>query len=588
MFFKFLLKKRSINVKNIEKMNKKLFKILTSVACGLGIISSIPFTTTSCGCSSSQDDVVPSNVLPYKVYKIQNNVLIGFTDEFLANPTAYDMCDTMEIPARVTSINDNAFINNKYATIIPPFITKLTFAEGSKCSSIGNHTFQRAGLTSIHLSNCTNLQTIGTNAFNSCSALTYVTSPISLKEIDAYAFSDCPLLNSVDFSNATNLSLIEECVFQDCSALSSIDLSNCTKLSSIGELAFSKSGLTSVTFPNSLETIGKGAFGNCSALTSISLPTNLSTITYALFVNCSTLSSVVFPTNLETIESNAFWGCSSLTSVKFPSSLSTIGENVFYDCSKLDIIEWNSWNGNVSLDSASFSGVCPDGGVINIKNPVNGHGSVELLQHLKSYGGLPQTWGAALPESVYNIGDDNGILYGFTEEFLDNPSAYSGCNCMLIPARVTTINTGAFLSVSTQKIPSFIKKLIFEEESKCTSIGINAFHDCSSLTTIDLLNCVNLLSLESQAFGGTSALKSISLPSSLTVIHNGMFARCTSLNYIAWDISDDYQTSVSIDHNTFFNMSSSGKVKSLNPSVTSEELLNWLKLNELPAGWTAA
>ncbi len=33
-------------------MNKKLIKVITSIACGLGVATSIPFATTSCGCSS--------------------------------------------------------------------------------------------------------------------------------------------------------------------------------------------------------------------------------------------------------------------------------------------------------------------------------------------------------------------------------------------------------------------------------------------------------------------------------------------------------------------------------------------------------
>ena len=52
--------------------------------------------------------------LPYEVYEIDaNNVLIGFTEEFLANPSAYDMCDTMQIPSRVISVADKAFITKK-------------------------------------------------------------------------------------------------------------------------------------------------------------------------------------------------------------------------------------------------------------------------------------------------------------------------------------------------------------------------------------------------------------------------------------------------------------------------------------------
>ena len=90
-------------------MNKKLLKSIICAASGVGVATSIPFAATSCGCSS-KDDVIPPNALPYEVYEIDaNNVLIGFTEEFLANPSAYDMCDTMQIPSRVISVADRAF-----------------------------------------------------------------------------------------------------------------------------------------------------------------------------------------------------------------------------------------------------------------------------------------------------------------------------------------------------------------------------------------------------------------------------------------------------------------------------------------------
>ncbi len=375
--------------------------------------------------------------LPYEVYEIDaNNVLIGFTEEFLANPSAYDMCDTMQIPSRVISVADKAFITKKNTTSIPPFITKLTFAEGSKCSSIGGSAFKGAKLISLIF-------------------------PNSLKEIDSFAFIECSLLNYVDFSNATNLSSIGDYVFESCYALRSIN----------------------------------------------------------------------FPRNLNSIGGLAFSGCSSLTFVSFPSNLSTIGEDVFYDCSKLDTIEWNSWNGNVSLDYTSFSGVCPDGGVINIKNPVNGHDSVELLQHLKSNGELPQTWGAALPESVYNIGDDNGVLYGFTEEFLANPSPYSGCNYMLIPANVTSIADKAFYANRSSTIPSFITNLTFVEGSVCSTIGVDAFYK-SSLTTIKFNNTLQTIGLD--AFADCSKLASVDFPSSLQSIGEWAFTKDYALTSISF------------------------------------------------------
>ncbi|MDE6477442.1 MAG: leucine-rich repeat domain-containing protein [Mycoplasmoidaceae bacterium] len=148
-------------------MNKKLIKTIASITCGLGIVGSIPFASTSCGCSSEK-----INSLTQSVYDIDQTTyeLKGFKDDFLNNPDSeiyqdnFKDCDTMIIPAKVTSIAINAFFTYNYQTqrvetTIPEFITKLTFAKNSKCSLIG------AG------------------SFSNCSSLTSITFPSSLTYI---------------------------------------------------------------------------------------------------------------------------------------------------------------------------------------------------------------------------------------------------------------------------------------------------------------------------------------------------------------------------------------------------------------------
>ena len=127
---------------------------------------------------------------------------------------------------------------------------------------------------------------------------------------------------------------------------------------------FYDSGITSVTFPSSLTSIGSYAFSYCSGLTSISLPSSLTSIGYAAFSSCSGLTgelnlggctsltrigSSAFSgcsglkgelnlggcTSLTSIGNSAFWDCSGLTSISLPSSLTRIGISAFWDCSGL-------------------------------------------------------------------------------------------------------------------------------------------------------------------------------------------------------------------------------------------------------------
>ena len=55
------------------------------------------------------------------------------------------------------------------------------------------------------------------------------------------------------------------------------------------------SGLTSVTIPNSVTSIGNWAFYECSGLTSVTIPNSVISIGVAAFDNCSSLQSIIIP-----------------------------------------------------------------------------------------------------------------------------------------------------------------------------------------------------------------------------------------------------------------------------------------------------
>ena len=615
---------------------------------------------------------LPAPELPDDVYIIENNVLKGFTSAFLANPSAYRLCDTMEIPANVTSIEEGAFIDDltleQPSSTIPSFITKLTFAEGSNCSTIGSYVFGLSPLTSATLpdglttigdsafaySKITSvifpsaLTNVGEHTFDSCESLASVKFSRSLKTIGNYCFENCPLLTEVDLLNSRNLTsigdyafnfdssltsvsfpssllTIGENTFQNCSALTSVILTNAINLQSIGIYAFQNClSLRSIDFTKStnLSYIGPFAFRDCSTLSSVVLPTNLETISNSCFAGCSSLTSVTFPSHLSRIEMYAFNGCSSLTSVSFPKDLLTVESSAFNDCSNLNSITWDAWNGNTNLQLTSFSGVCQDGGTVTVTNPSGEYDSRALLNYLLSNGGLPESWritGPELPESVYNI-DDNGVLLGF-KAGVDLNKYKDTCDTMKIPARVTSINEKAFYTSPESTIPSFIKKLTFAEGSNCSTIGGYAFYKCQSLTDVklpnnlktihsfvfndctslktinlpqsltslddysfmrtglisaDLSNCVNLTSIGSYSFSENQSLTSVILPRKLNYIGGYAFSENPLLNYIAWDIPSSFAVTIN-SRWCFDENATTGKVESLNSSVSSQNLLDWLK-----------
>ena len=66
---------------------------------------------------------------------------------------------------------------------------------------------------------------------------------------------------------------------------------------------------TNYTIPNSVTTIGEGAFSHCDSLTSINIPNSVTTI-----------------------GDSAFWGCDSLTNINIPNSVTTIRRGAFSGC----------------------------------------------------------------------------------------------------------------------------------------------------------------------------------------------------------------------------------------------------------------
>lgn len=126
--------------------------------------------------------------------------------------------------------------------------------------------------------------------------------------------------------------------FSCCTGLTSVTISNSMK--SIGASAFGECiGLTSVTIPASVTSIGYKAFYSCNGLTSIVVE-NGNTV-YDSRDNCNAIietesntlisgcKNTIIPNSVTSIGQGAFYGCCGISTLTIPNSVTSIDENAF-------------------------------------------------------------------------------------------------------------------------------------------------------------------------------------------------------------------------------------------------------------------
>ncbi len=286
--------------------------------------------------------------------------------------------------------------------------------------------------------------------------------------------------NESDVTIPDSVTTIGGGAFAKCENLTSITIPD--GVTTIGEEAFAKcENLTSVNIPDSVTTIGTCAFAMCENLTSITIPDSVTTIGMGAFAKCENLTSVTIPDSVTTIVEKAFLECRSLKSITIPDSVTTIGDYAFLDCRSLKSITIP--DSVTTIDSGAFSG-CKNLTSVNIPDGVTtiGYRAFSECKNLTSI---------TIPDSVTTIGDD----------------AFSECEnltSIAIPDSVTTIGDGAFSgckNLTSITIPDSV-----------TTIGDDAFSECENLTSIAIPDSVTTIG--DGAFSGCKSLKSITIPCS--------------------------------------------------------------------------
>ena len=156
------------------------------------------------------------------------------------------------------------------------------------------------------------MTTIGSSAFKTCTALESFTLPDSLKVLEGGAFEGCTSMREIALP--AKLTTLSNSCFMNCTGLRRVTIPS--SVTTIGDYLFI--GCTALEGINwdgvAITAITEQMFKNCTSLRQIDIPSSVTRIKANAFEG-SGLQSVVFGGSLETISREAFIGCNSLEDV---------------------------------------------------------------------------------------------------------------------------------------------------------------------------------------------------------------------------------------------------------------------------------
>lgn len=458
----------------------------------------------------------------------------------------FDHCKSLEvvnIPQALTVIYSKVFsyCESLKSIHIPETVTKIDSGAFKMCHS----------LESLNIPN--SVTYIGANAFDGCSSWKNIKIPENVSVIGSHAFG-CTNLESA-YIPASAISL-ENGIFAGCDNLNTIIVSadnpnydsrdNCNAIIhiesntlvsgcknsiipntivTIGHGAFFDCAIEKVDIPDSVTSIEWSAFGGCQKLSSVNIPNSVTHIGNEAFLSCHSLESIVISDSVTEIGKKTFYWCDSLKSVKLPEYLTTIGEEAFIDCSALQEIHFPASIKSIGREAfyrchnltlmtckATIppkldKDACYRTLVITIcvpKDSVEAYREAEVWRNYKNIVAIEESG-----NNEYKIGMQTfkiqGINYAFKEDHLE-----------VVRCEMNVVNADIIKSHVIDGTEYFV-----------TTIGDEAFKDCCALTSVNIPNSVTVIG--ENAFYGCHALTSVVIPNSVTDIGMGVFWNCESL-----------------------------------------------------------
>ncbi|MDR1811162.1 MAG: leucine-rich repeat domain-containing protein [Prevotella sp.] len=338
-----------------------------------------------------------------------------------------------------------------------------------------------------------------------------------------------------------------------------------TTITAVGSYAFSKTGITSIAFPEGVQTIGEKSLIYCTGLQSVSFPASLTALlgtSSSFFEGCLDLNSVTFaePAHITAFPHWLFGASSAdlqlpnLLTVTVPSSVTDVSDAFSYfqgtaiGCDAGNTTYYS--DGVVLYKKADDLPVAVPRGITSFTVPA----ALTVIPD-NMFDGCTKLTGITVNSPLTSIG--KRAFYNCPITSFNFPAtltkigeyAFYGTKLASISMTnntlLTTMERNAFANIGTLSVADLsglnvLGQYMFSMCESLTGVALsdnlqeipaNAFSGCANLVTLSIPN--NVTAIASQAFMSCGKLKNVNLPTSLVALGAQAFLNDTLITQLA-------------------------------------------------------
>lgn len=413
-----------------------------------------------------------------------------------------------------------------------------------------------------------NAKFIKSNVIRNCNAtltsFSFEQNPL-LETIQPYAFSYGTLIEIIDLRSCSKLKTIGSNAFENCHSVSSIYLPK--GIVTLGDLVFSRTNISSFTFPASVNVFPGSCFGYCQSLKEIIIPPDSNILSFGRYCIRSTLlTTISISSKVNSISASAFEG-SKLESIIVDKSNENffIQNDFLIENSTMKVV---SFPPGLSIDTATIpDGVTSIGGTacglcrfkhvifpltvtkimsysfyLSLLVDVNIHENITFID-INAFAGCFYLSKIILPEGLNRL--RSNCFASTSISSIDLPSTIevieTDCfaNCknlflLTLPEGIKTL-TGSICSSWTKldfKPNSAL--YIYDQKLVIDKKNTTVMHYIGTNQNIEITILPSITTLRRNVFKGMSSIVSIKFAadSLLTRIDNECFSGCTNMRFI--------------------------------------------------------